>query len=105
MQTVDKVHRAVDGVDDKNVLGAQIVVPVVLFTEKARVGHDLGNAGDQKLLYAPVVFGHHIAPIGLALGQDIVGLQNEAGGLALGFAQQRKDLVVIHCVCPPKSVF
>ena len=103
MQTVDKVHRAVDGVDDKDMLSVQIIVAIVFFAEETGIGDGFGKAPDQQLLYAPVIFGHHVAPVSFALGQNVVGLQNEAGRLGFGLAQQGKNFIVRHAVCPPQS--
>ena len=95
-EAAHEVHRAVDGVDDKDLRRVQIVVAVVLLAEKARLRDRRGKALHQQGLHPSVVFGDDVAVPALALAQNAGGVQHEGGGLPLGRAEQRQDLVIVH---------
>jgi hypothetical protein len=75
---------------------AQIVVPVIFLTEKARAGERRRNTPDDQLLHPSVIGGDHIPPIAFALGEDAVRFQHQLASLSLGGAEKSKDFFYIH---------
>ena len=73
--------------------------------KKRASGQRRGKPLDQRLLHPPVVFGHHVAPAGLVLGQHVMRLQDQRGGLPLGLAEQDQYFSVVHKLHPPGDCF
>ena len=99
IEAMDKVHGAVDRVDDKKMPGVQLVPPVVLLAEKTGAGQSFLQPPHQQGLHLPVIFRHHIPVAGLVLGQDAPGVEQQRRRLPLGGRYSFKDIPWIHNFC------
>ena len=79
-----KVHRSVDGVDDKDVFSARAVLYAAFLAEKRRARNGGAQSLYEQSLHAPVVLGDDIARAGLYLGHDTVGVHHKLRRLAFG---------------------
>ena len=77
-------------------LAVELFLLAELLAEEMRLRHGGAQLADELLLHAAVVLGHDVARPGLVFGEDVVRLQHQGGGPALGFAHEKADLVNSH---------
>ena len=98
VQAVHKIHGGVDGIDDEQMLGVQIVPLFALLTVKFGARHGGAQPLRQQRLDLPVILRDHVPAAGFALGHRPVGVQHQLGRFPLGFHDCGADRLRMCCV-------
>ena len=99
-KAADKVHRAVDRVDDKQLRGVERLLLVHLLAEEVRLRQRGAQIPDHKLLHRAVILGHDVPRAALVFGHHALCVQDKLAGLALGLLHGKTDLLDRHRVSP-----
>ena len=99
MEAADKVHRPVNGVNDKELLCIQAVPLIQLLTEKVCVRQFFAKPLYEQFLYTSVILRHDIPLSALHLCQNPVGVHDQLRGFSLdAFDESENRAIVFHAI-------